>query len=807
MKLSTLARRNVSHSKSVIFIIALASMLICVVINLAFSIQRAMIENILETVGDNHARYSSITPEQVEIISQSSEVERVDMHLLLRDFGVPASGRMDQIGLMYSSGLGQVAGFGLTSGNPPNAENEAAIPPHVAHLLGIESEVGAEFELIITAMNGQETARRFTVSGILQQQRVFSAMNSYPMFISETLARQFDNDLHLFVRFKNATFVRSTANKLAERIGGISERDFSLNEQYLSANLQDGSTLVFAAVVLLIVCSAGALAIFNAFNLSLVRRIHHYGLLAVIGSSQKQIQNCVRLEAMYCSVLGLPFGLIGGTFMGYWGILVFENVMVTPLRYVMSPIAYILSVVVTLATVLIGVSIPARKASQIAPVEAVRFSDATEGISERKTIEHITLNALANVNIARAKRRVIGAVLALSMSGILLLGFSAAAFSVRGSIDALAGQMVPGDITITAGLGNSGLTYTSDPLPRELAEAIRSLDGVSGAVSVMGVRLLEVKDSLNTVGSIIGVGSDAMQTIIGKVYDGNPTLADFGVAGNVIAVMHSGEQRDIYVREFWPHYDTFIAEHKVGNTLNFTPYDHNGQMLDEEEVSMNIIGIVYMDDVPQFFQRGSPFADFYTLSENITALGLDDTYKRLILTIDDDRHDSVYDAVQGLTAVSPELAVRSFALIKDELTRQITGIILIVMLMLAVIALTGITNLVGATFMGVEQRNKELGVLMAVGLGRKSVGRLLLREGTWVSLFCTALSAVCGLGLGLGLFALLRNAGADYLRFVFPVWPLAIVCAMMWIAPHTVTLLAVRRLRRFTIVELLGRQT
>ena len=108
--------------------------------------------------------------------------------------------------------------------------------------------------------------------------------------------------------------------------------------------------------------------------------------------------------------------------------------------------------------------------------------------------------------------------------------------------------------------------------------------------------------------------------------------------------------------------------------------------------------------------------------------------------------------------------------------------------------------------MGVEQRHKELGVLMAVGLGHKSVGGLLIREGKCVSLLCTALSAVCGLGLGLGLYALLRDAGADYLRFVFPVWPLVFVCAMMWIVPHAVTLIAVRRLRRHTIVELLGRQ-
>jgi putative ABC transport system permease protein len=127
--------------------------------------------------------------------------------------------------------------------------------------------------------------------------------------------------------------------------------------------------------------------------------------------------------------------------------------------------------------------------------------------------------------------------------------------------------------------------------------------------------------------------------------------------------------------------------------------------------------------------------------------------------------------------------------------------------MLSVIALAGIVNLIGATFMGVEQRKKELGILIAVGLSRKNVGKLLVIESRWVSLLCTAMSAVLGLGLGLGLYALVVRAGADYMRFVFPLWPLIAVCAVMWLVPYAVTLTAAHSLKRSTIVDLLGRLT
>ena len=549
MKLSALARRNVWRSKSIIFIIGLAAMLICVVINLAFSIQQAMIEDILETVGNNHAVYSNITPEQAEILSMSREVELADLHLILRDVGIPVSGRRDQIGLIYSSELGQVAGFRLISGNPPLTEIEAAMPPHVAALLGIEPEVGAEFDLTIMDMSGRETTRRFTVSGILQPQRLRSAMNAYPMFISETLAQQFENDLHLFVRFNNTTFARTTANTLAERIGGIPERDFALNELYLSANLQDVSMAFFAAVVLTVICAAGALAIFNAFNLSVVRRIHQYGLLTVIGASQKQLQGCLRLEALLSSFLGLPFGLIAGTFAGYWGVMALSSSVGMTLSYMITPVAYFLSVVVTLVMVFAGITHPVRKASHIAPVEAVRFSNAADKSYERETVKNVTMNALVKVNISRSKKRVAGTVLAFSISGILLLAFSAVTFSIRDSADAQASQMVPGDIVVTAGFGYTGFTQQPDPLSRELVETIHSLDGVIGMISVKGVRLVETKDAYPSVGSVIGISADALQIVIDSVYDGNPSLADFSVPENVIAVMHSEEQVDIYKRD------------------------------------------------------------------------------------------------------------------------------------------------------------------------------------------------------------------------------------------------------------------
>lgn len=52
MKISTLARKNARQSVNIILMITLASMLICTVTNLGFTIQKQFVDNIIEFTGD-----------------------------------------------------------------------------------------------------------------------------------------------------------------------------------------------------------------------------------------------------------------------------------------------------------------------------------------------------------------------------------------------------------------------------------------------------------------------------------------------------------------------------------------------------------------------------------------------------------------------------------------------------------------------------------------------------------------------------------------------------------------------------------
>ena len=226
----------------------------------------------------------------------------------------------------------------------------------------------------------------------------------------------------------------------------------------------------------------------------------------------------------------------------------------------------------------------------------------------------------------------------------------------------------------------------------------------------------------------------------------------------------------------------------------------------DDSVDLRIIGLVKEDDIRQLMSRHGLLPDLLTTQDNFAALGWDITYDRVLLDVLDSKHEQIDAAIEQLIGQNSNIQLESSLRIKGELQRQIASLIIVVVLMLGILALNGVMNLVGSTAMGIEQRKKEMGVLMAVVLSRKALSRMLAREGLWISLFCSALSIVLGLCMGIGQYRLVFSAGADYLHFVFPSWPIVALCLVLGVIPYVVTLLATRGLRHATITEILGRQ-
>ncbi|MCL2136995.1 MAG: ABC transporter permease, partial [Coriobacteriia bacterium] len=295
-------------------------------------------------------------------------------------------------------------------------------------------------------------------------------------------------------------------------------------------------------------------------------------------------------------------------------------------------------------------------------------------------------------------------------------------------------------------------------------------------------------------GRVCGVDQSLMADLIPMVYEGDPMPADFDDPHNVIAVIGSWYSRE-------GHDDT-IEQYSVGSDIVYLP--DPSLVYGDKPIVFHIVGLVRAEDFA--FLEISYLPTLCLPEQSLAALGLDVPLSRLFLTVDEARSDQLSVILEGLCAQDEALRFQSLVGLSQEYRSQLAGIGAFAYLILVVIALIGLVNLVASTVLSVEQRQRELGVLMAVGMSRRDVMRMLGREGVWVSLLSTALSVPLGLGLGVGLYVMLIGVGATFLQFVFPAWPLLGLIVFMGVLPYLVNRLAVSRLGRYTIVDLLGRQ-
>lgn len=143
--------------------------------------------------------------------------------------------------------------------------------------------------------------------------------------------------------------------------------------------------LVVFAVVAIIV---GSVIVANTFTVSMAQRTQELALFRLIGSTQRQLTGQVVIEAL---ILGIA-GTIAGLVLGVWGVGILDSVLdaagfAIERNNSLSPTALIIGVVVGVGVTVVSSILPARKASAVPPIEALRSVDVEPaGASRRRQV-------------------------------------------------------------------------------------------------------------------------------------------------------------------------------------------------------------------------------------------------------------------------------------------------------------------------------------------------------------------------------------------------------------------------------------
>lgn len=144
-------------------------------------------------------------------------------------------------------------------------------------------------------------------------------------------------------------------------------------QAYFEQNKQIFDAAFLSYYILFIVLALPSLiSILNTLAIGVIERTREIGMLRAIGSTRGQVRQMVLAEAVLLAAIGTAFGLLAGLYLGY--------VMVAglgsagyPLQYTFPVAGLLVAIAVGLIFGVVAAIIPARQASQMEIVKALRY--------------------------------------------------------------------------------------------------------------------------------------------------------------------------------------------------------------------------------------------------------------------------------------------------------------------------------------------------------------------------------------------------------------------------------------------------
>lgn len=228
-------------------------------------------------------------------------------------------------------------------------------------------------------LNGQ--TEECVIVGTFEQKGLY--VNS-PGYEAYGLLQQSDQPVTMQVKVKKpARQMFQYYEELAEQ-AGLGEKQLRFNNGLLRSmglvnNADTMATLYMMELLVIVIIMVGSVSlIYNAFAISLSERSRYLGMLSSVGATRAQKRGSVFFEGAVLGALAIPLGLLSGivgigiTFRCISPLLTRFFSVEAALRVKVSWGSIAMAVAFSVVTIFISAYIPARKASRISAIDAIR---------------------------------------------------------------------------------------------------------------------------------------------------------------------------------------------------------------------------------------------------------------------------------------------------------------------------------------------------------------------------------------------------------------------------------------------------
>jgi putative ABC transport system permease protein len=745
------------------------------------------------TGDDGNPTTRSLPADLVDRLADVDGAARVDGNVTT--FGVFVVGTDGKlVGAQGAPGLGGnytgapaghgVAGLHITAGSAPDGPGEVAIDEATAERAGYA--LGDRVHLVTSSDRAVLHPR---LVGIVQYgERGSTNGATFTLFDTATAQQLFldgrDRFHDIWVTAADGVSQQELRDEVAavlpsgvEAVTGDVASDEMASDLLEAISFISTFLLVFAGIALLV----GSFLIVNTFSILVAQRSKELALLRALGASRGQVSRSVLFEAFMLGVAGASIGLGLGLLlaMGIRSLFATFGLDMSGTDLVFAPRTVLVSYAVGVLVTMVAAYLPARRSARIAPVAALRDDVAMpESALRRRTVLGAGLGVVGAVlggtglyaDVAEPAWWIGGGAL------LLLLGTAAAApvlsrpvlhaaaaayHRVFGSVGRLAGQNT---------LRN----------PRRTAATASALMIGLTLVTTMSVLGASAKASVDKAIEQNFVGDLVVSNAIGVPF--SPSVADRvegvdGVAA-VARLRHGVGQYDGHGQGI-TGVDPAALSRVVDLSLVEGDLDrvHTGTILVSQSLAEDD-HIAVGDRIDYGMPVGMRHYEVVGIFEDNPVLGYPlvttlDTLRKagfepadaLLLVGAEPGVDvsALRDRVEQQTAELPTVTVKDQAEFADEQRAPIDQLLVLVYALLGLALVIAVLGIVNTLALSVVERTREVGLLRAIGLGRRQLRAVFRLEAVSIAVVGTLLGVALGVVFGVALVDALRSEGLEVL--------------------------------------------
>lgn len=678
-----------------------------------------------------------------------------------------------------------LSGVVLKDGRAPRDLDEVAIDKATADRVGYE--VGDTIRVVLT--NGQEN---FTIVGLVGLGNsdgfvgattvVWDPVSAATWLDTENTVDTID--IKLADGADIDTVQAAIADVIPDRtevITGEQLGDETKDQVGEIVSIFGTGLLIFALITALV----AAFVINNIYNISISQRLRELALMRAVGANGGQVRKLVLVESLVVSVIATLFGMLGGLAVAKGLIAAFNaaggGFPATPLLF--KPRTAIVSAIVGIGVSVVSVLLPAIRASHIPPVAAMRPEIGFSALSLSQRL--IRGFVLAGVGVVMFLFGLFvrpgsgGQWGLLTGAGALLIVFGVTTLSA--AIARPMSRLIGAPIAKMLGIAGRFARDNAARTPRRTARTASAL--MIGVTLITGAAIF-TSSLRDTFGRILEQGtsfdyivldSESFQPLTGEIANRLAELPELSAVSPFRNIRANVGDSTATFTAVDPESLPQLANLDVtaGGFGGVT--DTGGVMVHREAAEEQGVGVGDTLDIT--WQNGNQSTltvaglfDDNSLGGNwFVSVGLLESVSTQTPTdqfVVAKRAEGVElatarNAIDAAISEFPQATVQSNNEFVEEQKGQIDTLLFLVTMLLTVAIAFSFLGIAITLALSVFERTREIGLLRAVGMGRRKLRRSVRGEAVIVTLFGALIGVALGLMFGLSLSYAVPNNVID----------------------------------------------